>query len=384
MQLKRSKELSQEEYTAAIAEGLRATFEAAKASRDKRNRTLAVELEALRIVVFSDLHRGTGDGADDFRRSHRAYRAALGWYLERGYELWLLGDVEELWENGIEEVMETYEAVLELERRFAAPGGPGLRRFYGNHDLDWSKPGHAKKHLRQWLGGAEVLESMRVQVREGGASLGVLFFAHGHQGTPGSDQFAWISRFAVRFVWRAIQRSQGWLATTPAQSTDIRGKHDRAMFAWAKARAALEAAGERPVLIAGHTHHPVFPGEPPERPTEQELAKLRAELDAERDPARRAALAADVELVAAELWEKPYSAPRIDPPCYFNTGCSSFPDGDVTCLEVSGEAPAPGDDADGRGEIRLMRWLDNDGLPRPHRLAARSLREVLASVDGAG
>ena len=286
MLLKRSKDLTQEEYAAGIGEGLRTAFEAAKDSTGRHNRSVPVELEELKLVVFSDLHRGTGDRADDFRRCHRAYRAALGWYLEQGYELWLLGDVEELWENGIAEVMEAYEAVLEIERRFAAPAGPGLRRFFGNHDLDWSKPKHVRKHLRRWAGGAEVLESMRLQLREGGANVGVLYFAHGHQGTPGSDEFAWIARFAVRFVWRAIQRSQGWLATTPAQSTDLRGKHDRAMFAWAKARAATEAAGERPVLIAGHTHHPVFPGEPPKRPTEQQLAELRAQFAAETDLGR--------------------------------------------------------------------------------------------------
>ena len=58
-----------------------------------------IELSDLRAVVFSDHHRGVGDGADDFRRCEPAYCAALGWYLEQGYELWLLGDVEELWEN---------------------------------------------------------------------------------------------------------------------------------------------------------------------------------------------------------------------------------------------------------------------------------------------
>ena len=52
-----------------------------------------------RIVIFSDHHRGTGDAADDFRRCEHAYTAALGYYLEEGYRLFLLGDVEELWEE---------------------------------------------------------------------------------------------------------------------------------------------------------------------------------------------------------------------------------------------------------------------------------------------
>ena len=35
---------------------------------------------------------------------------------------------------------------------------------------------------------------------------------------------------------------------------------------------------------------------------------------------------------------------QLEPPCYFNTGCCSFGDGDVTGLEI------------GDGEIRLIRW----------------------------
>src|SRR5665809_119482 len=45
-----------------------------------------------RIVVFSDHHKGTGDRADDFRRCEHAYSAALGYYLEQGYRLLVLGD----------------------------------------------------------------------------------------------------------------------------------------------------------------------------------------------------------------------------------------------------------------------------------------------------
>ena len=46
-----------------------------------------VEIDSLRAVIFSDHHRGKGDGADDFERCEQAYVAALGWYVEQGYEL---------------------------------------------------------------------------------------------------------------------------------------------------------------------------------------------------------------------------------------------------------------------------------------------------------
>jgi hypothetical protein len=273
-----------------------------------------------------------------------------------------------------------YGAVLELERRFVAPAGPGLRRFYGNHDLDWSNGKNARRHL----GDIPVREALRLQVREDGSDLGRLFLVHGHQGTPGSDRFKWIARFAVRNVWRAIQRSQGWVATTPAQDVAIRGKHDRAMLASALRRAREESAGRRAVLIAGHTHHPVFPGSLPHRPDEEDAARLTAALDAERDPARRAAIHAELELVLADLRGEDYDPPDFTLPCYFNTGCASFPDGDVTCLEINGEPLADAeltDPADGRGKIRLVRWLNNDGKPNPHELAAASLRRVFADLN---
>lgn len=388
MKIKRSDQLNNAEYASAIDKGLSRVFDGAPRSWRKWRRKaaatrIAVEARDLKIVVFSDLHRGSGDGADDFRRSHRAYRAALGWYREQGYELWLLGDVEELWENSAAEVLEEYEAVLQLEQEFLGEG-PGLRRFYGNHDLDWSKRARVEAVLGSWLGGTSVLESLCLEVREDGEPLGLLFFVHGHQGTPGSDKMAWISRIAVRRVWRGVQRAQGWVATTPAQDSAIRSKHDLAMFAWAKARAQTEAPGQRPVLVAGHTHHPVFPGTLPVVPTETELRMLRDELANAGDSAIRARIAARVELMAAQMWEEPYAVPAIDPPCYFNTGCCSFPDGDVTCLEFSGEMlwdPKMSDKEDGRGKIRLVRWLNNDGEPVPHELAAKSLREILSAVN---
>jgi hypothetical protein len=376
---KRASKLDDREYREAIAKGLNRAFADAD---DRRNGgEEAIEASQLKAVVFSDLHRGAGERADDFARCERAYAAALGWYLERDYELWLLGDVEELWENGIEEVMPRYRELLELEREFAR--GPGLRRFYGNHDLDWSKPELVERHLSGWLGGAEAREALRLRVREDGADLGLLFLAHGHQGTTTSERLAGLSRFAVRHLWRAVQRSQGLLATTPADDSQLRHRHDVAMHSWAKGRVLGGSPANRPVLIAGHTHHPVFPGSRPARPVPGDAAELRARLAEATDAAASAELRAELELVEAILREPPFDPPDDDPPCYFNTGCCSFPDRDVTCVEISGEQLADvglKDETDGRGKIRLMRWLDDGGRPRPKQLAANSLRAVFDEV----
>ena len=83
------------------------------------------------------------------------------------------------------------------------------------------------------------------------------------------------------------------------------------------------------------------------------------------------------------MWEEPYDVPLIEPPCYFNTGCCSFPDGDVTCLEISGEQlqdPELKDPTDGRGKVCLIRWLADGGTAEPHQVASRPLREVMGAV----
>ena len=93
-------------YLAEIGEGLKAAFRGAS--------TEPFDPAAGRIVVFSDHHKGTGDKADDFRRCEHAYTAALGYYLEDGFRLFVLGDAEELWEERAGPVIERYRAVLEL------------------------------------------------------------------------------------------------------------------------------------------------------------------------------------------------------------------------------------------------------------------------------
>lgn len=349
-----ARRLGQDAYSRRIASGLSGAYERAD--------TRAVERSALRAVVFSDHHRGRGDGADDFRRCEQAYCAALGWYLEHGYELWLLGDVEELWENRPRHVMERYGQVLGLEREF----GPRLRRFFGNHDMAWRREKNVQRFLAAHMAEARVGEGLRLTVTEAGEPLGTLFLVHGHQGTIDSGNLLVVpfSRFVVRFGWGTLQRARGFANTSPATDAVLRGKHDRAMATWA------DAHPERTVLVAGHTHRPVFPKKfPPD---------FRA-LAAEREAAYRAAAGDDVPAARAELELAKarlaragrYKPPKLERPCYFNTGCCSFGDGDVTGLEFS------------HGQVRLVRWLEDSGGASPQELAASDLRDVLGAVSGA-
>jgi hypothetical protein len=89
----------QDSYQRDIAEGLSEAFD------DDATEEVELDLDSAKVIVFSDHHKGARDGADDFWRCERAYHAALGYYLEAGHELIVLGDVEELWECRPEDVL---------------------------------------------------------------------------------------------------------------------------------------------------------------------------------------------------------------------------------------------------------------------------------------
>jgi predicted phosphodiesterase len=343
-----------EKYQRIVKEGLDRAF------ADQHVRETELDLDRDRLVIFSDHHRGAHDGADDFWRCERSYRAALGYYLEEGHQLLLLGDVEELWENRAREVLAAYGDTLALEREFYELGR--LERFWGNHDDAWRHADAVKAHFESDFPGIVIHEALRLQATRGGAPVGLFFLVHGHQGTLDSDRFGALSRLAVRYGWRPIQQHFRMASTTPAQDFQLRAAHDDAMFEWASHRP------EHLVLIAGHTHKPVF--STPRSKPERTAGEVQHQLDELRKRTARteeiADLRAELELVrAAPFGDPPKEMPV---PCYFNTGCCSFGDGDVTGIELCD------------GEIRLVRWLNDKYEPRVQQLAAKPVEQVFEQV----
>jgi hypothetical protein len=51
-------------------------------------------------------------------------------------------------------------------------------------------------------------------------------------------------------------------------------------------------------------------------------------------------------------------------PCYFNTGCCRFEDGDITGIELDA------------GQIRLIKWGEEDGKIARKELEAAGLSEI--------
>jgi predicted phosphodiesterase len=349
----------------AVAEALDEAFKYAQ-DQEKAEGELVLDLKSAKFIIFSDHHKGNRDGADDFRICERVYNAALAYYDRLGYTLVALGDVEELWEERPETVLKAYPHTLALEGRFHRDGR--YLRVWGNHDDDWSHPDLVDRLLPPALGGGplQVRETLILHVRDGDDEIGRIFLAHGHQGTLESDRFALFSKWIVRHIWRPFQRIFKVSLNTPAKDFRLRHAHDSAMYFWSEAQ-------EKVVLIAGHTHRPVFKSESHEvalrkslSKAEEKLANNPDNLDLQRETAR---LAAELEGVLAQNQISKEEVPVIElaKPSYFNTGCCAFSDGDVTGLEIS------------EGEIRLVRWPEDDGALSPKVLVRSSLKDVFGA-----
>lgn len=313
-------------------------------------------LSDLRLIVFSDLHRGIGDRADDFRLCRKIYHAALGYYDSLKFRLFLLGDIEELWERLLLRVVHHYESTLEQERAFFEQDR--AVRFLGNHDdtLEWP---WNRKILDRFTRGAPLHDGLLIRVLDDSdskKSLGEMLFVHGHQGI----RYTWLDRFVVKRFWAPIQRLTGFSAGVPSSDHGIRLTHERSLYDWAARKDDL-------LLVCGHTHHPVFMSAAWEQTIREELEQLRAE---EALAETIALKEAELRWVVTDLEEKRSSLPKKARPCYFNTGCCSFNDGSITGIEIAD------------GHIRLVRWSGASGAPSRQVLRDASLTSVLGKCDG--
>jgi hypothetical protein len=185
---------------------------------------------------------------------------------------------------------------------------------------------------------------------------------HGHQGTGASDRWSRLARIPVRYVWRNVQRATGYGWSTPATDWLLRARHNIALYSWAVRQSGL-------VLIAGHTHRPVFWNTKPPQPSLEQIAELENALEREREAGGPPEVLGKMH-AQAEYWkaqrltglERPVD---MEAPSYFNTGCCAFADGDVTGIEIAD------------GQITLVRWPNNAGEPLPERLVTP---EPLAKV----
>ncbi|MDZ4163988.1 MAG: hypothetical protein U1C55_02565 [Smithellaceae bacterium] len=210
-----------------------------------------------RFIIFGDIHRGDGTGADDFAKNSLTFKIALGYYRRKGFTCVELGDAEELWENaGFDQIYITHTSIYDELRAFHDPDPAKTRyiKLWGNHDLDWQD---RPAPLGRIFPGIRVYEAALLD--------GHLLLLHGHQADPSCRSWgARISRFFVRHCWTRLQRVGFLDPTRAANNPGLSNRIDETLFGWATTGggAIAEALGIEngavDTIIAGHTHRPVF------------------------------------------------------------------------------------------------------------------------------
>jgi hypothetical protein len=203
-----------------------------------------------------------------------------------------------------------------------------------------------------------VPESILFSVVNENQTIGTLFLVHGHQGTLDSDRFSWFSRLIVRYIWRPIQRLTNWRSTTPATSWELRQKHNVALYMWSEKQ-------QKTILIAGHTHRPVFEALVNVETVANELAALQQKDSADMETAEQITeLEAELEWVQEQSTQLESGLDTTIKPSYFNSGCCVYSDASLTGIEISA------------GEIRLVRWPNAAGHNEPEVLQHGALSAI--------
>jgi hypothetical protein len=311
-----------------------------------------------RYVIFSDHHKGVRDGADDFRQCEETYLGALDYYHEAGFNLIILGDAEELWEQDARSVLVAYGNVLESEARFHPSR---LIKIVGNHDDPWEVSESVDEFLAPFFPGIEVYQSLVLDVHENGEPLGELLLVHGHQGTLGSDTLNFIGPFFLPY-YRKLQNLTNIGRTSPSRDACLRAAHDTRMYRWSNKQEGV-------ILIAGHTHRPVWSSRTHLEKLLWQLFTLQEKKDEMPPEAYEIAVKQLQDGIQKQQEEYPPCDDTIKTrPSYFNTGCCRFADGDITGIELVD------------GKIRLIKWVKPPSDSKPIVLEEMKLREVFALI----
>ncbi len=222
----------------------------------ERARRIRID-DSSKLVMMSDCHRGDGSNADDYIKNQNIAHYALTRYYQEGFTYIELGDGDELWQNRcFEDITETHGNTFEVLKKFYDENR--FFMLYGNHDMCKRHARWGKKHLESYMRkneiiplfpGIQVYEALLLEYHKPAQSL---FALHGHQVDPLNNTFWRLARFLVRYAWRPLEmiglkdpfsapKNHSKKQTLEERLSDWAFQHDMP-------------------IIAGHTHHSVFPG----------------------------------------------------------------------------------------------------------------------------
>ena len=319
----------------------------------KKGLVIPFDVNAGKVIIFSDQHKGGRDGADDFMLSETNYLTALDYYDKNEFLLIGLGDCEELWENTLGKVKESYPKTFDAERKFL--DRKSFVKVLGNHDLYWGNDPFAWWQLKKiYNEDVKIYEALILEVNVGNSPLRI-FCTHGHQGDAQSDG-NWFSKFFVARIWAPFQAYLRINPNTAAYNTEKKTLHNEIMYEWSSRQ-------QHTLLITGHTHQPVFTSMTHIERLYKNLQSAKVDNNVE--------LIAELEK-AIRKREREFSAISIDyltmKPGYFNSGCCCFVDGDITGIEIADAT------------IRLIKWTTKDESPKREVLEEIRLEELAKSL----
>lgn len=305
-----------------------------------------------KFIIFSDQHKGSRNGADDFVLSEPNYITALDYYYQQNFALIALGDCEELWENTITGIRKNQQPSFDKEKMFADANR--FFKIFGNHDLFWANDPFAAFQLKAIYGyEIPVYEGLILQTEFKEQQLNI-FCTHGHQGDKVSDG-NWFSKFFVSRIWAPLQAFTKINPNTPAYDAQLKSLHNSMMYEWSRDQKNL-------LLITGHTHQPVFQSLTYLERLYRKLLLARQEKNAEE--AKK--IEEQIQILKFQ-YENISGDYLTHKPTYFNTGCCCFNDGDITGIEIENNC------------IRLVKWEMKTNVSQRHVLEEAHLQNLLHS-----
>jgi len=325
-------------------------------SRPKSKKLKRLDLRDVgnRLIIFSDQHRGTRNGSDDFAVCENSYQTALEYYNKEDFHFINLGDCEELWENTMFGISKFNKGVYETEKLFV--DRDAYCKVIGNHDLFWDNDPLASAWLKKIYGKViPIFTGILINVGFYKTKMEI-FCTHGHQGDKQSDGNVF-SKWFVSYIWGPLQNFLGININSPSANNNLKTVHNMFMYDWSAAQKGI-------LLITGHTHQPVFNSLTHLERLYQRLAGARKL----NDYHTLQNIEAEIPRRKREYDFVNYSFDQMKP-TYFNSGCCCYDDGTITGLEIND------------GFIRLIKWSLVNG--KPERQVAEE-EELITLADRIG
>ncbi|MEX1376760.1 MAG: metallophosphoesterase [Eubacteriales bacterium] len=210
-----------------------------------------------KIVMMSDVHRGTGGKSDDFVKNKDIFYNALKKYYDEGYTYIELGDGEELWENvKINKIINANLDIYRLMQKFYNENR--LYMIFGNHDMDKKNKKYVEENFYSYYDFKEGkrktlfpdIEIHEAILLKNENYIKKILLIHGHQADFFNYNLWYFARFLLRYFWKPLELIGVQDPTRPAKSQQKKLRVEKKLTEW--------IAEHNQMVIAGHTHKAVF------------------------------------------------------------------------------------------------------------------------------